>query len=138
VQALVQHKTSSAKNGRAICRHFTRRGGEGAGVGIVGGGRREGAGGKSHRVVEDGDVGGVWRRRSGAHALAKPDAWLAGQGAAPRMLVTAPAGPGKSTLLVQWMESLKDRGRVAEDKWRLAFMPISIRVGTNRPSRSRH
>ena len=50
------------------------------------------------------------------------------------MLVTAPAGRGKSALLVQWMKSLQDRGLVAEDDWQLAFMPISIRVGTNRPS----
>jgi hypothetical protein len=50
------------------------------------------------------------------------------------MLVTAPAGRGKSALLVQWMKSLQDRGLVAADGWQLAFMPISIRVGTNRPS----
>jgi hypothetical protein len=62
------------------------------------------------------------------------DAWLSSKNAAPRMLVTAPAGRGKSALLVQWMKSLKDRGLVAEDGWQLAFMPISIRVGTNRPS----
>jgi hypothetical protein len=73
--------------------------------------------------------------------LERLDAWLADAKAAPRMLVTAPAGRGKSALLVQWMKSLQNRGLFAEDsglfaehKWRLAFMPISIRVGTNQPS----
>jgi hypothetical protein len=66
--------------------------------------------------------------------LDRLDAWLSDKNAAPRMLVTAPAGRGKSALLVQWMKSLEDRGLVAEDGWRLVFfIPISIRVGTNRP-----
>jgi hypothetical protein len=80
-------------------------------------------------VSETGDVPFGGRDRE----LERIDAWLADQRAAPRMLVTAPAGRGKSALLVHWMRSLQDRGLVAEDKWRLAFMPISIRVGTNRP-----
>jgi len=50
------------------------------------------------------------------------------------MLITAPAGRGKSALLVQWIESLKQRGLVAANNWQLVFVPISIRVGTNRPS----
>jgi predicted metalloprotease len=66
--------------------------------------------------------------------LERLDAWVRDEKAAPRMLVTAPAGRGKSALLVQWMKSLQDRGQVTADKWQLAFMPISIRVGTNRPS----
>ena len=49
------------------------------------------------------------------------------------MLVTAPAGRGKSALLVQWMKGLQSGGVVGPDGWQLAFMPISIRVGTNRP-----
>jgi hypothetical protein len=68
------------------------------------------------------------------HELKRLDAWLSDERAAPRMLVTAPAGRGKSALLVQWMKLLKDRGVIAADKWQLAFMPISIRVGTSRPS----
>ena len=51
----------------------------------------------------------------------------------PRMLVTAPAGRGKSALLVQWMKNLQDGGVCGADGWQLAFMPISIRTGTNRP-----
>jgi hypothetical protein len=61
------------------------------------------------------------------------DDWLSDPKAAPRMLVTAPAGRGKSALLVQWMKSLQDRGQIGEDGWQLVFMPISIRIGTNRP-----
>src|SRR2546421_715640 len=49
------------------------------------------------------------------------------------LLVTAPAGRGKSALLVHWMKSLRELGIVAADRWQLAFMPISIRLGTNRP-----
>jgi hypothetical protein len=59
--------------------------------------------------------------------------WLSDQKAAPRMLITAPAGRGKSALLVHWMKSLQDRQSMAGAEWRLAFVPISIRVGTNRP-----
>src|SRR5262249_8521281 len=62
------------------------------------------------------------------------DAWLCDDKAAPRMLVTAPAGRGKSALLVQWMKLLEDRGLLAEGKWQLVFIPISIRDGTNRPT----
>lgn len=49
------------------------------------------------------------------------------------MLVTAPAGRGKSALLVQWMRVLQIGGISEPDGWQLAFMPISIRLGTNRP-----
>jgi hypothetical protein len=66
--------------------------------------------------------------------LRRLDAWLQNEQAAPRMLITAPAGRGKSALLVQWIESLKQRGLVAANNWQLVFVPISIRVGTNRPS----
>jgi len=61
------------------------------------------------------------------------DDWLSDPSAVPRMLVTAPAGRGKSALLVQWMKSLQDRGQIGEDGWQLVFMAISIRVGTNLP-----
>ncbi len=65
--------------------------------------------------------------------LARFDAWLFDPKAAPRMLVTAPAGRGKSALLVQWLKNLQDGGVCGPDGWQLAFMPISIRIGTNRP-----
>jgi len=61
------------------------------------------------------------------------DRWLFDSNAAPRLLITAPAGRGKSALLVQWMKSLQELGIVAADRWQLAFLPISIRIGTNRP-----
>jgi hypothetical protein len=38
--------------------------------------------------------------------LARLDDWLFDPNAAPRMLVTAPVGRGKSALLVHWMKSL--------------------------------
>lgn len=59
--------------------------------------------------------------------------WLLDESAPPRMAITAPAGRGKSALLVQWIKSLEDVGIISRDGWQLAFMPISIRVGSNRP-----
>jgi hypothetical protein len=61
------------------------------------------------------------------------DEWLENPQSPSRMLITAPAGRGKSALLVRWMKNLQDRGVCAADGWRLVFMPISIRIGTNRP-----
>ncbi len=66
--------------------------------------------------------------------LRRLDAWLFDPKAAPRMLVAAPAGRGKSALLVHWMKSLRNLPQFTEEGWQLAFVPISIRVGTNRPS----
>jgi hypothetical protein len=65
--------------------------------------------------------------------LERLNAWLLDPNAPPRMLATAPAGRGKSALLVQWLKILQSGGVVGPDGWQLAFMPISIRVGTNRP-----
>ena len=65
--------------------------------------------------------------------LRRLDEWLLDPRSSPRTLVTAPAGRGKSALLVRWMKNLQDGGVCAVDGWQLAFMPISIRTGTNRP-----
>jgi hypothetical protein len=65
--------------------------------------------------------------------LRRLDAWLLDPATPPRMVVTAPAGRGKSALLVRWMKNLQDGGVCGCDGWNLAFMPISIRTGTNRP-----
>jgi hypothetical protein len=65
--------------------------------------------------------------------LKRLNAWLFDAKAPSRMLVTAPAGRGKSALLVHWMKTLRNHPRFAEEGWQLAFVPISIRVGTNRP-----
>lgn len=62
--------------------------------------------------------------------------WLNNSNASTRMLVTAPAGRGKSAILSQWYKSLSmhedriDRSK----KWHVIFVPISIRFGTNQPS----
>ncbi|MGC4099007.1 MAG: ATP-binding protein [Nitrospira sp.] len=50
--------------------------------------------------------------------------WLTGS--APYLLLAAQAGRGKSALLVRWLDSLRTRDDLA-----LAFVPISIRFGTN-------
>jgi hypothetical protein len=68
--------------------------------------------------------------------LARLDLWLNDHRAAARLLLTAPAGRGKSALLVQWIERLGARGAIErlDAKWSLVFVPISIRFGTNLPA----
>ena len=64
------------------------------------------------------------------------DAWLDDETAPPRYLLTAPAGRGKSALLVRWLQHLQEQGRVGRDApaaWQLVFVPISIRFETHRP-----
>jgi nucleoside phosphorylase len=58
--------------------------------------------------------------------LARLNTWLADENAEPNLLLTAPAGRGKSMLLVQWLGGLN-----AADL-DLVFVPISLRYGTNR------
>jgi hypothetical protein len=65
------------------------------------------------------------------------DSWLIDESAPSRLLLTAPAGRGKSALLVHWIGSLQARGFIQDedgDGWQVIFVPISIRFGTNRPS----
>lgn len=57
-------------------------------------------------------------------ALSLLDGWLAET--TPYLLLAAPAGRGKSALLVRWLDSL-----IAREDLALAFVPISIRFGTN-------
>jgi hypothetical protein len=59
-------------------------------------------------------------------ALMKLEQWRTQADAPPRLLLAAPAGRGKSALLVQWSENLKEQQDVA-----VVFMPISIRFSTN-------
>ena len=68
------------------------------------------------------------------HELRRLNAWVFDTQSPPRMLITAPAGRGKSALLVQWIKSLEANHRFAEGGWQLAFMPISNRSGTNTSS----
>jgi hypothetical protein len=60
------------------------------------------------------------------------DRWLENPTGDQRLLVSAPAGRGKSALLAKWMEALKASGRVGSGGWRLVFVPISNRFQTNR------
>lgn len=57
-------------------------------------------------------------------ALKMLDNWLTET--TPYLLLAAPAGRGKSALLVRWLDSLKEREDLA-----LAFVPVSIRFGAN-------
>lgn len=52
------------------------------------------------------------------------DDWLGDSAAPRRLLLCAPAGRGKSALLVRWLPLLGDR-------WHLIFLPTSVRFGTN-------
>ena len=64
------------------------------------------------------------------------DAWLDDATAPPRYLLTAPAGRGKSALLVRWLQHLQEQGRVGQDvptSWQLVFVLISIRFETHHP-----
>jgi hypothetical protein len=58
--------------------------------------------------------------------LTRLDAWLDDPKAPPYALLTAPAGRGKSALLVQWSQQLLKRRDLA-----VVFFPISIRFRTN-------
>jgi hypothetical protein len=60
-----------------------------------------------------------------AHELAALDAWLE-DAPEPCLLLSAPAGRGKSALLVRWVERLRARPSVA-----IVFFPISVRFRTN-------
>ncbi len=61
-------------------------------------------------------------------ALDELNAWLAPEDGRPRMLVSAPAGQGKSALLVHWHASLG--GRVG---LRSILVPVSLRYELSRP-----
>jgi hypothetical protein len=54
------------------------------------------------------------------------DSWLTDTQAAPYLLLTAPAGRGKSALLLRWCQQLFARQEIA-----LAYFPVSIRFRTN-------
>jgi hypothetical protein len=59
-------------------------------------------------------------------ALRKLDAWLEDP-ARPYALLTAPAGRGKSALLVRWLTAL----RQSRPDWQVVLLPVSIRFSTN-------
>jgi hypothetical protein len=67
--------------------------------------------------------------------LKRLNRWLEDDETPPRFLLAAPAGRGKSALLVHWIARLETKGVIGhgEDCWRLVFVPISIRFRTNRP-----
>jgi hypothetical protein len=53
----------------------------------------------------------------------------------PRFVMAAPVGRGKSAVLVHWIKQPETAGVIGDgdDRWRLVFVPISIRFRTNRP-----
>ena len=68
-----------------------------------------------------------------AAELATLDAWLNDESAPARLLLSGPAGRGKSALLVHWLERLRTRIEPSGHPWRVEFIPISIRFGTSTP-----
>jgi hypothetical protein len=60
--------------------------------------------------------------------LARLDSWLSGPDTTPFMLVTGPAGRGKSSLLVRWTERLH---AVDATHLKVIFVPVTIRWGLN-------
>ena len=58
--------------------------------------------------------------------LARLNAWLVNPEASPYLLLAAPAGRGKSALLVQWSQQLLE-----QNDWAVVFFPVSIRFRTN-------
>jgi hypothetical protein len=61
------------------------------------------------------------------------DRWLFAKERSSRLVITAPAGRGKSALIAQWLDRLQEKARKGKNSWRTAFMPVSVRMGTNRP-----
>jgi len=61
--------------------------------------------------------------------LAELDRWLADPAASPYRFLCAPAGRGKSALLVHWSKRL-----LARDDQAVIFMPVSVRFDTSRAS----
>ncbi len=59
-------------------------------------------------------------------ALQALDDWLAAVDAPPYLLLAAPAGRGKSALLVRWLERLRQRDPTLP----LVFVPVSLRFNT--------
>ncbi|OEO29797.1 hypothetical protein VW23_001760 [Devosia insulae DS-56] len=54
--------------------------------------------------------------------------WLKQPDAAPRLLITAVAGRGKTSLLAHWIKAIPTQ------QWRVVFAPISNRFETNQPA----
>src|SRR5262249_55913075 len=68
--------------------------------------------------------------------LARLDSWLANEDAPSRFVLAAPAGRGKSALISHWLRRLEPVRDAPEppNRWRVAFVPISMRFGTSRPA----
>jgi hypothetical protein len=60
------------------------------------------------------------------HAFTNLHVWLADPQSSPYLLLAAPAGRGKSALLLRWCQQLQQQPQIA-----LAYFPVSIRFRTN-------
>ncbi|MBR1146116.1 NACHT domain-containing protein [Bradyrhizobium sp. AUGA SZCCT0431] len=70
--------------------------------------------------------------------LAQLSDWLADSERPARLLITAPAGRGKTALLVHWISTLQENRTLEQQSatasLEVVFVPISIRAGTNHPA----
>jgi len=69
--------------------------------------------------------------------LARLHDWLNDEASKARLLLVAPAGRGKSAVLVQWARALQQAQSRCEQPagraWHLVFVPVSNRFGLNQP-----
>ena len=88
---------------------------------------------ESYLVIEEGPGTVPFGGRDGEFELL--DRWLENERPPARFIFGAPAGRGKSALLVRWIHRLQERGPTAYTltRWNVAFVPISMRFGTNSP-----
>jgi hypothetical protein len=66
------------------------------------------------------------------HEFDHLDRWLFDPTRDPRLLISSPAGRGKSALLAKWLQTVEASGRTRGEAWRIVFVPISNRFQTNR------
>jgi hypothetical protein len=88
---------------------------------------------EEYLVAEDATEPIVFRGRDEEFDLL--GSWLQDHEKPPPFVMATPAGRGKSAVLVNWIRQLETASVIGDgdDRWRLVFVPISIRFRTNRP-----